>query len=203
MAGGVYYGDMVSQSRGHAERLLPMISHVMSRAGVDFDALDCVITTLGPGSFTGLRVGLSVAKTMQSTLSIPVYGLSTFDAIALTAKCEEPYTVILESKRADLYVCSYGSCTPFKSPQTATAEMIKKLCPTHHIVTGDGSINVTKCESEFFVHHPCDVADPETIMNVFISNAKPMLFSQSTAPLYLRDADVSLSKKTKRQLAKV
>ena len=60
--------------RGHQERLAPMVAEVMADAGVAFDQLDRIGVTAGPGSFTGLRVGLAFAKAMSLALDIPCIG---------------------------------------------------------------------------------------------------------------------------------
>ncbi|MEO9904108.1 MAG: tRNA (adenosine(37)-N6)-threonylcarbamoyltransferase complex dimerization subunit type 1 TsaB, partial [Nisaea sp.] len=68
--------------RGHAERLMSMIGEVMAESSTAFTDLDRVIVTTGPGSFTGLRVGLSVAKGFGLVLEKPVVGVTTLAAIA-------------------------------------------------------------------------------------------------------------------------
>ena len=60
--------------RGHAEALMPLIARVMKASGVAFDALDRIAATTGPGSFTGLRVGLSAARGIALAASKPVVG---------------------------------------------------------------------------------------------------------------------------------
>lgn len=68
--------------RGHAERLMDMIGEVMAEASTAFSDLDRVVVTVGPGSFTGLRVGLSVARGFGLVLGKPVVGITTLAAIA-------------------------------------------------------------------------------------------------------------------------
>jgi tRNA threonylcarbamoyladenosine biosynthesis protein TsaB len=68
--------------RGHAEALMPLIARVMKASGVGFDALDRIAATTGPGSFTGLRVGLSAARGIALAANKPVVGLTTLTAYA-------------------------------------------------------------------------------------------------------------------------
>ena len=68
--------------RGHQERLAPMVEAVMLRSGVAFDALERVGVTVGPGSFTGLRLGLAFAKGLSLALDIPCIGVNSLEALA-------------------------------------------------------------------------------------------------------------------------
>src|SRR6202171_2734979 len=68
--------------RGHAEALMPLIARVMKASGVAFAALDRIAVTTGPGSFTGLRVGLSAARGIALAANKPVVGLTTLTAYA-------------------------------------------------------------------------------------------------------------------------
>jgi tRNA threonylcarbamoyladenosine biosynthesis protein TsaB len=68
--------------RGHAEALMPLIGRVMKASGVGFAALDRIAVTTGPGSFTGLRVGLSAARGIALASAKPVVGLTTLAAYA-------------------------------------------------------------------------------------------------------------------------
>jgi tRNA threonylcarbamoyladenosine biosynthesis protein TsaB len=71
-----------AMKRGHAEALMPLIARVMREAGIAFSALDRIAVTTGPGSFTGLRVGLSAARGLALAANKPVVGLSTLTAYA-------------------------------------------------------------------------------------------------------------------------
>jgi len=75
-------------SRGHAEALMPLIAAVMSAAGAEFAELDRIAVTVGPGSFTGLRVGLSAARGIALAAGKPVVGLTTLTAYAAAAVSE-------------------------------------------------------------------------------------------------------------------
>jgi tRNA threonylcarbamoyladenosine biosynthesis protein TsaB len=71
-----------AMKRGHAEALMPLIARVIRQAGIAFAALDRIAVTTGPGSFTGLRVGLSAARGLALAAHKPVVGLSTLTAYA-------------------------------------------------------------------------------------------------------------------------
>src|ERR1700689_2816473 len=80
-------GKMIAQEsqamkRGHAEALMPLIARVISQAGIAFAALDRIAVTTGPGSFTGLRVGLSAARGIALAANKPVVGVTTLTAYA-------------------------------------------------------------------------------------------------------------------------
>src|SRR5271166_1258197 len=80
-------GRLIAQAsqamkRGHAEALMPLLAGVMKEAGLPFAALDRVAVTTGPGSFTGLRVGLSAARGIALAANRPVVGLTTLSAYA-------------------------------------------------------------------------------------------------------------------------
>ena len=72
-----------SMTRGHQERLAPMTREVMARSGLGFAALDRIAVTVGPGSFTGLRVGLAFAKGLALALDRPCVGVGVLEALGL------------------------------------------------------------------------------------------------------------------------
>jgi tRNA threonylcarbamoyladenosine biosynthesis protein TsaB len=71
-----------AMQRGHQERLAPMVEAVMGTSGADFEALSRIGVTIGPGSFTGLRVGLAFAKALSLALDIPCIGVNSLEALA-------------------------------------------------------------------------------------------------------------------------
>jgi len=74
--------ESLPMKRGHAEALMPLIARVMKESGIAFAALDRIAVTTGPGSFTGLRVGLSAARGIALAAGKPVVGLTTLTAYA-------------------------------------------------------------------------------------------------------------------------
>ncbi|HVX74526.1 MAG TPA: tRNA (adenosine(37)-N6)-threonylcarbamoyltransferase complex dimerization subunit type 1 TsaB [Bradyrhizobium sp.] len=80
--GKVLARESQAMKRGHAEALMPLIARVMDKAGVAFTDLDRVAVTTGPGSFTGLRVGLSAARGIALAANRPAVGVTTLAAFA-------------------------------------------------------------------------------------------------------------------------
>ena len=81
-AGELLAQEQVLMKRGHAEALMPMIARVMHSADLAFTALDRIAVTVGPGSFTGLRVGISAARGLALAAKRPAVGLTTLSAYA-------------------------------------------------------------------------------------------------------------------------
>ena len=95
-AGGVIAQESQAMKRGHAEALMPLIARVVKASGVAFAALDRIAATTGPGSFTGLRVGLSAARGIALAAGKPVVGVTTLTAFAAPIVSEnlEPHPVL-------------------------------------------------------------------------------------------------------------
>ena len=93
--------------RGHAERLIPAIRECLNKANVEMSDLNRVISTVGPGSFTGVRVGLATARGLALALNIPIAGVSVLAALEACALRDRPAAAILtvmDAKRGDLFV---------------------------------------------------------------------------------------------------
>src|SRR5688500_10065550 len=93
--------------RGQAEVLMPMVARVMREAGVDFEALDRVAVTVGPGSFTGLRVGIAAARGIALAAGKPAVGLSTLAAFAaphIAADHTAPVVAAIDARHAQVYL---------------------------------------------------------------------------------------------------
>ena len=92
--------------RGHAEALMPLIGRVMAQSGVSFAALDRIAVTTGPGSFTGLRVGLSAARGIALAAKKPAVGLTTLSAYAaplISEVSEHPIISAIDARHDHVY----------------------------------------------------------------------------------------------------
>jgi tRNA threonylcarbamoyladenosine biosynthesis protein TsaB len=97
--------------RGHAEALVPMIGRVMAMADLRFAGLDRVAVTVGPGSFTGLRVGVAAARGIALAATVPAVPLSTFSAYAAPHMAEDDSTPLLaaiDARNEQVYMQLFG-----------------------------------------------------------------------------------------------
>ena len=95
-----------AMKRGHAEALMPLIARVMKQAALPFAALDRVAVTSGPGSFTGLRVGLSAARGIALAAGKPAVGLTTLSAYAapiVSENGEQPVISAIDARHGHVY----------------------------------------------------------------------------------------------------
>ncbi len=101
--------ERIATMHGQAEALLPLVDRAMREAGQMAAALDFVVATVGPGSFTGIRVGLAAARGIALATGARLLGVTSFDAVAVRAARHDlseprPLLVALESRREDFYV---------------------------------------------------------------------------------------------------
>lgn len=105
--------------RGQAEALIPMVQSVMKRANVDFSDLSCIAVSTGPGSFTGVRVGLAAADGLAMAANLPEVGVSLLEAVAFSADFAGKLCVVLETKRDDFYAQLFDNKQPVSAPFVA------------------------------------------------------------------------------------
>ncbi|MFD9487833.1 tRNA (adenosine(37)-N6)-threonylcarbamoyltransferase complex dimerization subunit type 1 TsaB [Streptomyces sp. NPDC059991] len=94
-------------ARRHGELLLPAVHQVLADAGLTLDAVTDLVVGVGPGPYTGLRVGLVTAVTFGSVLGVPVHGLCTLDGLAYASGIEEPFVVATDARRKEVYWARY------------------------------------------------------------------------------------------------
>lgn len=93
----------------HGELLAPLVGDVLRTAGVARSGLGAVAVGLGPGPFTGLRVGIVTAAALGDALAIPVYGVCSLDALACRHRGDGPYAVATDARRRQLYWAAYDA----------------------------------------------------------------------------------------------
>jgi len=101
-------------ARGHQERLAPMAEEVMAEARLPFARLERIGVTVGPGSFTGLRVGLAFAKGLASALGVPLAGVSALEALAAEAK--GLVFAAVDARRDQVYLQAFEDGRPLMAP---------------------------------------------------------------------------------------
>ncbi|NGO40974.1 tRNA (adenosine(37)-N6)-threonylcarbamoyltransferase complex dimerization subunit type 1 TsaB [Streptomyces ureilyticus] len=95
-------------ARRHGELLLPAVDRVLTESGLRLDAVTGIVAGVGPGPYTGLRVGLMTADTFGLALGVPVYGLCTLDGLAFAADIQGPFVVATDARRKEVYWARYS-----------------------------------------------------------------------------------------------
>jgi tRNA threonylcarbamoyladenosine biosynthesis protein TsaB len=109
---GIIASETLPMTRGHAEALLPLIARVMDVAQTEFVELDRIAVTTGPGSFTGLRVGISAARGVALAAGKPAIGLSTLAGLAAPLIAEDDSTNVvaaIDARHEHVYLQIFGS----------------------------------------------------------------------------------------------
>jgi len=106
-AGRLIAQESQAMKRGHAEALMPLIARVIEQSGIGFAGLDRIAVTTGPGSFTGLRVGLSAARGIALAANKPVVGVTTLTAYAapvVSRNSEQPVISAIDARHDQVYL---------------------------------------------------------------------------------------------------
>jgi tRNA threonylcarbamoyladenosine biosynthesis protein TsaB len=109
--GGILASESLPMTRGHAEAVMPLIARVMDAAGIEFRELDRIAVTIGPGSFTGLRVGISAARGIALASGKPAIGLTTlvgFAAPHIASDDARPVVSAIDARHDHVYLQVFG-----------------------------------------------------------------------------------------------
>ena len=180
---GAVYAKQQQMERGQGEALIPLIQKLSVEAGQNVKNIRAIAVAVGPGSFTGVRIGLSCAKAFGLALNVPVWGVSNLEAQAYGIKND--LVVVLDSKRGDYFVQRFKKGKPTDKPHIESVEDLKKKQPFTAI--GDGAQSLK------------DVCDCKIIKQqepIAVAVAKIALARRDNPlpaePLYLRQADVTV-----------
>ena len=134
-----------TMTRGQAEALVPMIVDVMDEAGTEFSGLDLIAVTIGPGAFTGLRIGLAAARGMALAAAVPCLGITTLEAVADGVpegeRAGATLLVSLTTKRQDVYAQTFDArLTPLTPPRVVLPGELMAMVPAGRVVVaGDAA----------------------------------------------------------------
>ena len=115
----------VSSNRRHVELLAPIIESICKQADISLREIDVVSVDVGPGLFTGMRVGIATAKTISQALDVPIVGISSLDVLARSVSTTERVVLAtIDARRGELYWAMYrndnSTCVEVKSPVVGT-----------------------------------------------------------------------------------
>lgn len=206
---GKAYSICKQMPRGQAEHLVPMVQDCVDKAGISFEDIGLVTVTVGPGAFTGLRIGLSAARSFGVALDVPVVGVTTLEVLAHeyfsqhSLSADEALLVVIETKRKDFYWQAFDSegndLTEAAAQNADEIVLWAKSKGFAFKMIGDACERFTSVmpmhdfihENEYFL------PNPEVMAKTAVSHFSKGI-ARGSDPLYLRDADVSMSKREQR-----
>ena len=189
---------------GHAAALIPFLKESLEVGGLTFKELDIILTTRGPGGFTGLRAGLASAKALSQSLDIPAYGVSSFAAtigrVSPDVFPDHQRLALLDSHRRDFYSQLFHATGKVLSePSVMSLEQVKELVSQEAILPiGNGALLLEEDEQWL----PDDIGlflqtqdmSMAAGLLTWLGQIKAESESFPTTALYVRPPDVSLPK---------
>jgi len=174
--------------RGHQERLAPMVEAVIRRGGLGFDSLDRIGVTVGPGSFTGLRVGLAFAKAMSLALDIPCIGVNSLEALA--AGRPGFVAAAIAAKGDQLYLQAFLDGTALMAPDVldisvAVARIVELWSGAEATLVGSGASQLLGVLQDAVIAD-AETADICALAHLVEGRPSPTVRPR---PLYLRAPD--------------
>lgn len=201
---GLYdYGrDALAASRepeigkGHAERLMGLTGEVLAEAGMTYRDLHRVAVTVGPGSFTGIRVGVAAARGFALSLAIPAVGITTLEALAFPHLAAGTRTLaVLDAKRGALYAALYRSdgarlVTPLATPPEALGSLLAPQLEDEELcLVGSGAAIAAAALRETGFGNPRIVDEGTAVPLLALGRLALTADPVPPIPVYLREAD--------------
>lgn len=165
-------------ARRHGELLLPAVDAVLAEAGVDRRRVEAVAVGVGPGPFTGLRVGLVTARTLGLVLGVPVHGVCSLDALSLGSGLSGEHLVVTDARRREVYWARYDGRRRVEGPYVARPAEVASPLPA----VGAGA----RDHPEAFPAAQGPVHPSAGAVCRWVAAGRPLL---EPVPLYLRRPD--------------
>jgi tRNA threonylcarbamoyladenosine biosynthesis protein TsaB len=153
---------------GHAQRLLGLIHELLDRGGAGWESLDRIAAGVGPGTFTGLRIGIATAEALSAASGRPLVGVSSLRSLALAAHDREPARAtlaVIDARRGEAFVAGWAAgddplnVTASLSPRVLTPEQLARVAAsvgTDTQAVGDGAVKFRELLEQAGVSVPAD-----------------------------------------------
>jgi tRNA threonylcarbamoyladenosine biosynthesis protein TsaB len=195
--------ESVAMLRGQAEHLVPMIARVTTAAGIGFGALDLIAVTLGPGAFTGVRIGIATAQGLALATGVPALGLGSFEAAAAAVPrallAGRRLLVAIESRREELFLQAFDSAPrPLGEGALVAALRWRDSAPAGPLVlAGDGAERLRPAleDRDILMAPACGAIDPGALARLAAERWQEGLRTEHLEPRYLHAPDVTVAKR--------
>jgi tRNA threonylcarbamoyladenosine biosynthesis protein TsaB len=204
---GVLASFTSTRGRRHAETLTPAIEFVCKQARVEMREISAVAVDIGPGLFTGLRVGIATAKAVAQALRVPMIGLSSLDLLAFPVRHSTRVIVpVVDARRGEVFTSFYRQVpggiqreSPYAlmSPNDLASEMLAR--PEDHLLVGDGALRYAHTFSDIGAVELATVGHAYPSPSALVELAHPRAIREEFVqpwelePLYLRRSDAEIN----------
>lgn len=140
--GGMTVAEInINLGRPHSETLMAHISHLFDYAGMDKSDIDRIVVARGPGSYTGVRIGVTIAKTLAYSLKVELYSVSSLFVLAASAAGEGTVVPIFDARRSSVFAAAYkfsgNEYTEILSPSYIKFDTLKDKMPEDAVFYGN------------------------------------------------------------------
>ena len=183
---------------GHAAELMPGIAQKMDEAGVGWEDVRAIAVGVGPGTFTGLRIGIATARALAHARGIAVKPVSSLAALAAPLDATRPRLPLIDARRGELFAALLGPdgerWAPFVVAPDALGERIAKAFPGPEkpLAAGDGAIKFRAALEVAGAEIPADESDLHVVRALSVcrlAGEAPETPPEAVLPDYLRDPD--------------
>jgi tRNA threonylcarbamoyladenosine biosynthesis protein TsaB len=201
----------VCRGRRHAETLTPAIDFLCRQADIELSEISVIAVDVGPGLFTGMRVGLAAGKALAHALRVPMIGMSSLDLLAFPLRhSDRTIAAVIDARRGELFYALYrpvpGGVQRVTEPRCGRVEdFVGDVMPRGHelVCVGDGAL---RYRDEIEAELRCDIAEqflsrPSAAPLVQLAHAKALreewVNPWEIQPLYLRLPDAQINWQTR------
>jgi tRNA threonylcarbamoyladenosine biosynthesis protein TsaB len=202
---GVIATFEVARGRRHAEILTPSIEFVCRQADIELSEIGCIAVDVGPGLFTGMRVGLASAKALAQALRVPMIGISSLDLLAFPCRHTDRVVVpVIDARKAEVFWAMYrqvpGGVQQVSPPTVGPVdELVADLLARSQDVlcVGDGA---ARYHDEIIEGYRCEISapvHPSAGALVQLAHARALreewVRPSDIEPVYLRPPDAQIN----------
>jgi tRNA threonylcarbamoyladenosine biosynthesis protein TsaB len=183
----------VLTDRRHAEEITPMLQSVLAQAEVSLSDVDRIVVDIGPGRYTGMRVGIATAKSLSFALGVPVVPVSSFQLLAAAAPSHDgPLFAVIDARRNQVFAANMSADG---APLVVSPSEFASLLPADALCVGDGADRYAEEFDEVASVHR-DVV-PSVAAAALLAPDTESFPASAIEPMYLRDPDAAINIKTR------
>ena len=187
-------GEVLLHEQHHSERIISLIDRLLTETALTRRDIDCIAVAVGPGSFTGLRVGISTAQGLAFALDRPVIGVPSLEILARQAIPAEHICPMLEAGKGQVYTCLFAATRQGVLEKTISETVIEagawaQTISGTTLFTGPGALRyrdrILHCYSDTALFAPSSVALPRASTLAVIAGeryAEPVSYTHLTLP---------------------